>query len=98
MNVDLYKQQIAEKCRQFNIKTLYLVGSAARGEDTDGSDLDFVVRFNGLSQPGIADRYFNFHQFLEELFAAKVDLIEESAIKNPFFKQAIEKDKTLIYG
>ena len=98
MNVEQHLDQIAEKCQHYNIKALYLIGSVARGENTADSDLDFVVSFNDLNQPGIADRYFDFHKFLEELFAVKVDLIEETAIRNPFFKKAIDRDKKLIYG
>ena len=98
MNVEQHLTQIAERCRHYNIKALYLVGSAARGEETADSDLDFVVSFNDLNQPGIADRYFDFQNYLENLFSTKVDLIEESAIQNPFFKRAIERDKKLIYG
>ena len=98
MNVEQHLDQIAEKCKHYNIKALHLVGSVARGEDTADSDLDFVVSFNDLNQPGIADRYFDFQKFLEDLFAVKVDLIEETAIRNPFFKKAIDRDKKLIYG
>lgn len=98
MKVELYLDQISEKCRQYNIKALYLIGFEARGEDIATSELDFVVSFNDLNQPGIADRYFGFQSYLEELFNIKVDLIEESAIKNPFFKKAIDRDKQLIYS
>ena len=98
MKLEEHLAQIAEGCKRFNIKALYVVGSAARGEATENSDLDFVVSFNDLDKPGIADRYFDFQRYLEEELATKVDLIEETAIKNPFFKQAIDRDKKLIYG
>ena len=98
MNIEHYLNQIAEACRIYNIKSLYLVGSAARGEQTASSDLDFVVNFNDLNKPGIADRYFDFQTHLEDLFSVKVDLIEETAIRNPYFKKAIDRDKKLIYG
>jgi hypothetical protein len=35
---------------------------------------------------------------LETILKRKVDLLEEKAIKNPYFKKAIEKNKQLIYG
>ena len=98
MKIEQHIDQIIEGCQLYNIKELYLVGSAARGEATAESDLDFVVSFNDLNKPGIADRYFDFQKYLENLFAVPVDLIEESAIRNPFFKRAIDRDKTLIYG
>ncbi len=43
MNVEQHLDQIAEKCKHYNIKALYLIGSVARGEDTADSDLDFSL-------------------------------------------------------
>ena len=98
MNIEQHIDQITAGCKQYEIKALYLIGSVARGESTAQSDLDFVVAFEDLNKPGLADRYFDFQKYLEDLFLVKVDLIEETAIKNPFFKRSIDRDKKLIYG
>ena len=44
------------------------------------------------------DRYFGLKEDLERLFQRPVDLVERKAIKNPYFRQAIEQDKVLVYG
>jgi predicted nucleotidyltransferase len=35
---------------------------------------------------------------LEQLFQRPVDLVEVKAIKNPYFRQAVEQEKVLVYG
>jgi predicted nucleotidyltransferase len=35
---------------------------------------------------------------LEQLFGRPVDLVVESAIKNPYFRQAIEPTRVLLYA
>ena len=40
----------------------------------------------------------DFKYSLEKLFNRKIDLLEEKAIKNPFFKKSIDKTKKLIDG
>jgi predicted nucleotidyltransferase len=45
-----------------------------------------------------ADNYFDLKFSLEDTFKRSVDLLEEKAIKNPYFKKALDKNKQLIYG
>lgn len=97
MKLENHLASIYKGCRRFNVKHLYLVGSAARDEAQQGSDIDLLVSFNNLDQPGIADRYFGFLAYLEKELHAQIDLIEESAIKNPFFRESINRDRKLIY-
>jgi predicted nucleotidyltransferase len=43
------------------------------------------------------DQYFGVREELEEAAGRRVDLIEESAIKNEKFKNSIIRDKVLLY-
>jgi len=45
-----------------------------------------------------ADNYFDLKFALEDALKRSVDLLEEKAIKNQYFKKAVEKDRQLIYG
>lgn len=59
------------------IASLALFGSVARGEQTEGSDVDLLV---DLAQPmGFA--FFDLIDELEQLLGGRVDLIERSQIK-----------------
>jgi len=44
------------------------------------------------------DNYFDFKFFLQDILNRPVDLLEEQAIKNPYFKQVVNQTKELVYG
>ena len=66
-----------ETIRTFGVKTLALFGSAARGEATDSSDLDFIVELDRKT----FDNYMGLKLFLEDLFGRRVDLVLKDAVK-----------------
>ena len=78
-----------EKIKGFGVRRLGLFGSAARGEATESSDLDFLVELEVKT----FDNYMDLKFFLEELFNCKVDLVMKDAIKprlrEPILKEAI---------
>lgn len=76
MRIEKHLNEVIEACRRFNVASLHIVGSVARGETESNSDVDFLVRFNDLDKLGIADRYFEFQQLLESELGRKVDLID----------------------
>ena len=78
-------------CRQFCVRRLELFGSAATERfDPESSDLDFLVEFERECSMGPFHQYFDFHAALERLFGRKVELVEQSAIRNPYFRQAVD--------
>lgn len=97
-NFDLKLSKIRESCKKFRVKKLEVFGSLARGDFRDDSDVDFLVEFEDLFEPNISDKYFGLLEELENLCQRKVDLVEATSITNPFFKQSIERNRTLIYG
>ena len=90
---------LEELCRRYKVSRLELFGSTAVGRDQPGeSDLDFLVEFEPLSPGSYADRYFGLLEGLQRLFARPVDLVVASAIRNPYFRDSIERTKTLVYA
>jgi len=99
LNLAQYSDKLSTLCAIYGVKRLELFGSASRGDfDRENSDLDFLVEFAENYSTGAFDRYFGLKEDLERLFQRPVDLIEIKAIKNPYFRQAIERDKVLVYG
>jgi len=93
------REQLAELCRQYHVKRLELFGSALRDDfDANRSDLDFLVKFESLPAGIYAKTYFAFLEALEGLFQRHVDLVVASAIRNPYFRESIESNKTLLYA
>ena len=91
--------KVAALCAAHGVKRLELFGSAARGDfDVHSSDVDFLVDFSDPNYVGAFDRYFGFKEALEKLLQRPVDLVETRAIRNPYFRQAIEGDRMVLYG
>lgn len=96
INLVELQKDIEQICRELSLRKLDLVGSAARGDFDERSDVDVLVTFAGDEH--LFDRYFELKQRLEKLFNRKVDIIEERALKNPYFKNSVERDRVKVYG
>jgi predicted nucleotidyltransferase len=96
--IEKNKERIIKLCKQYKVAKLYVFGSVLNNRFSPESDIDFIVDFNEVSLCDYADNYFDFKFSLEDLFGRKIDLLEEKAIKNPYFKQAVDQSKELIYG
>lgn len=85
-------------CKSHKVKSLYAFGSVLTDKFNEKSDIDLIVNFSDVQLLDYADNYFDLKFSLEATFKRSVDLLEEKAIKNPYFKKAIEKNRQLIYG
>jgi len=93
------KQTLIELCRKYDVKTMFVFGSASTDDFNEDSDIDILISFKeSISIEKYTDNYFELHCKLEELFNRKVDLITENSLSNPYFKQSIEKTKQLLYA
>lgn len=92
-------EQLVRLCRQYHVQRLALFGSALRSDfDVEHSDLDFLIEFEPLPQDTYADTYFGLLEALSQLFGRPVDLVVESAIKKPYFRESVEHNKALLYA
>ncbi len=97
--IGLKREQIAELCRRHRVRRLALFGSAVGEEfDPERSDLDFLVEFEPLPPGTYADTYFGLLEALQQLFGRSVDLVDDSAIKNPYFRESVERSQALLYA
>lgn len=64
---------------QYWVKKLALVGSYARREAEETSDVDFVVEFK--KGRGLFDDYIGLLHFLEDLLKSDVDLIKRGLVR-----------------
>jgi predicted nucleotidyltransferase len=97
--LERYRTELEALCRRYAVRRLELFGSAAIDHDRpEEGDLDFLVEFGAFPQGGYADAYFGLLESLEGLFGRSIDLVVGSAIRNPYFRQAVEQTKTLVYA
>ena len=96
--IDKYSADIQKLCTKYNVKTLYAFGSVLTDKYSGKSDLDFLVDFDAIDLNLYADNYFNLKFSLEDVLNRSIDLIEEKAIRNPYFKQVVNSQRKLVYG
>ncbi len=89
---------IIQLCLQHKVKSLYAFGSVLTNAFKPESDIDLIVDFANMEVEDYADNYFDFKFSLEKVLNRQLDLLEEKAIKNPFFRDKLNQQKQLIYG
>ena len=86
-------------CARFHVRRLALFGSAVRTElSREPRDFDLLVEFEPMTPADHADSYFGLLEELEDLLQAPVDLVEPRAIRNPFFRSAVEATQVNLYA
>jgi predicted nucleotidyltransferase len=98
MNIlETYKETIVKLCKAYKVKSLYAFGSVLTDHFDRESDIDLIVDFTPMDVEDYADNYFDFKFSLQDTFKRQVDLLEEKAIKNPYFLQNVNQQKQLVY-
>ena len=98
--IEINIRKIIDICKRFHVRKLWVFGSILTNRFNDKSDVDLFVDFY-KSRIDIFDYAVNFFEFqyaLEEIFGRKVDITEDGAVKNPYFRQELNKTRRLIYG
>jgi uncharacterized protein len=97
--IEQKREELGAVCRRYHVARLAVFGSALRDDfDPQHSDLDFLVEFQPLPSSTYADTYFGLKEGLEALFQRPVDLVVESAIKNPYFLKSVQQSKHGLYA
>src|SRR5258706_783727 len=94
------RQELIALCQRFDVARLEVFGSAARGTDYDPavSDADFLVEFKAGSALPPLEQFFGLANAMEDLLGRPVDLVEPSAVKNPFIRAGINRSREVLYG
>jgi len=98
MYIDEYIGYLQNLCQQNKVKSLYAIGSILTDKFNEDSDIDLIVDIDSDDPIDYAENYFNLKFALQDLFKRQIDLLENKAIKNPYFRQNIDKSKHLIYA
>ena len=85
--------KLIEICRKNNVAMLGVFGSVARGEATEQSDIDLLVRFSKrISLLALV----RLEREVSTALGWKVDLLTEAAI-SPYLRDRIKQDMQVIY-
>ncbi len=96
--IDIHINEIQKLCLQNKVKSLYVFGSVLHEGFNSQSDIDLVVDFNHIETADYADNYYNLKFGLQKIFHRQIDLLEQKAIKNPYFLHQLNLQKKLVYG
>jgi uncharacterized protein len=93
-----YTTDIIKLCKTHKVKSLYAFGSVLTENFNKESDIDLIVDFSNVDVEDYADNYYEFKFSLQEILKRPVDLLEEKAIKNPYFRLSVNQKRQLVYG
>jgi predicted nucleotidyltransferase len=96
--IESHNKDIQKLCKAHKVKSLYAFGSVLTDAFNSESDVDLIVDFQLLDVLEYGDNYYNLKFSLENILKRSIDLLEEKAIKNPYFRKTINQNKKLIYG
>lgn len=94
---------IAPIARKYSIQAVYVFGSYARNEETEKSDIDFLIERTGSSIKGMFDMG-NLFEDLQMCFSSKIDLITLETLeqkrtkeRSKMFVETVNREKVKIY-
>lgn len=93
-----HSKDIYNLCKMYKVKSLYVFGSILTNKFNVESDIDFIVDFSTIAVEDYVDNYFDFKFSLQNILKRPIDLLEDKAIKNPYLKDSIYKQRELVYG
>jgi len=84
-----------ERLRAFSVRKIGLFGSYAKGNETDASDIDFLVEFEKPTY----DNFYNLIEYLESLFGKRVEVLTPSALETMRVEEVAESIRQgVVYG
>ena len=96
-SVRIDKERIAEFCRRRKITELALFGSVLRGDFSGESDVDVLVTFAPEAEWSLFD-LAEMQDELKAIFGREVDLVEKPALRNPFRRHHILRNREIVYA
>jgi len=97
--IERHANALPDLCRRHAVVRLELFGSAATGRfDASTSDLDFLVAFEDLPPVAYSEAYFGLKAALELLYGRSVDLVTTDSLRNPYFRESVDRTRECVYG
>lgn len=94
-----YLDQIRAVCKRYAVRRLRLFGSAVTDDwDPQRSDFDFLAEFGPSHEFNKFQQFMGFISELEHLLGRRVDVVDWTFAKNPFFKRHAEQAAREIYA
>ena len=90
---------LRELCKQYRVNRLEVFGSAATGAfDPATSDVDLLAEFDLTGDGSALEQYIGFIQAAEALLGCKVDVVNPTTIRNPYFRDGVDDTRRQVYA
>ncbi|MDQ6928174.1 MAG: nucleotidyltransferase domain-containing protein [Actinomycetota bacterium] len=94
-----HRAEMVQLCRRFGVRRLDVFGSATSGDfDSARSDIDFLVELEPPAGTSRFDAFFGLKEGLEAILGRSVDLVDPSALDNPYFAAMVEQTRQELYA
>ena len=77
---------------------MFAFGSVLTDKFDEDSDIDLIVDFANINVEDYADNYFDLKFSLQDILRRPIDLLEDKAIKNPYFRKTVNEQRKIVYG
>lgn len=90
--------RITALCEHYGVEHMEVFGSATGPDfDPETSDFDFLVELNPQAPGSRLRRWIELAEALEALLDSRVDLVNPSYLRNPYFIEAVNRSRIAIY-
>ena len=96
--LDEKREELLALCRRHRVKSLDVFGSVDTDRFGESSDLDFLVEFLEEEPVARSEAFFGLLADLEDLFDRRIDLVVDSAVTNPFFREELEETRRSLFA
>jgi predicted nucleotidyltransferase len=96
--IEQHQEAIEALCKKHAVRSMYVFGSVLHNNDKPQSDVDLLVEFDWERKRNFSDCYWELKTELESLLNREVDLVCDSAIRNPIFRREVDTHKEPIYA
>jgi len=90
--INILNSQLPLLKEKYQVKSLGVFGSVARGENVETSDIDILVEFHS---PVGFFQFIRLENYLSEVLGKKVDLISKKALK-PAIREDVLKEAVYV--
>lgn len=97
MNIKVDFEKLSVFCKKWNIVEFALFGSVLRNDFNSESDVDVLVSFDQNTNISLFD-LVEMQEELESFFGREVDIVEKTAIKNPYRMKNIFSNMEVLYA
>jgi predicted nucleotidyltransferase len=97
LKIDIPMDKIRNFCRTWKIKEFSVFGSILGDDFRPDSDIDIMVSFDKGAGWSLLD-IVEMHEELKSIFGREVDLVEKEAIRNPFRRNSIMKNRKVLHA